>query len=38
MQTTSGEIWDEIEAVITPYGKDKLEDDSGAELSVSPFT
>ncbi|XP_060595614.1 M-phase inducer phosphatase-like [Ruditapes philippinarum] len=34
MQTTSGEIWDEIEAVITPYGKDKLEDDSGAELSI----
>jgi hypothetical protein len=35
MQTTSGDIWDEIEAVITPYRKDKLENDSGAEFSVS---
>ncbi|XP_060561626.1 M-phase inducer phosphatase-like [Ruditapes philippinarum] len=34
MQTTSGDIWDEIEAVITPYGKDKQEADSDAEFSI----
>ena len=35
MQTTSVDNWDEIEAVITPYGKDKQETDSEAPLSVS---
>jgi hypothetical protein len=35
MQTTSGDIWDEIEAVITPFGKDNQEAGSDAEFSVS---
>ncbi|XP_045170868.2 M-phase inducer phosphatase-like [Mercenaria mercenaria] len=34
VQTTSGEAWDEIEAVITPYGKFHQSVDSGADLSI----
>ncbi|XP_045206243.2 M-phase inducer phosphatase-like [Mercenaria mercenaria] len=33
VQTTSGEVWDEIEAVITPYGKYKSPG-SGADFSI----